>query len=583
MRRCDLVGEVDMNYEKITKKVAKQYGVDVEVSADERSVFLRGQCGNWADIVAIGKMYVTEGKHVVNDIQLIGHTEQPERLPKLTDSALDGTSWDVVVIGGGISGCAVARELTRYKLKVLLVEKHSDVARGASGANNGMVHAGIDLKHQCLKLKYGVGGNAIYGDVCKELGVDFRRSGQYVIFDSKLIRFFAKGTVKRATRHGIPGVRILGKDEIAQVEPAVKDFAVGALYAPSTGYVSPYQLTIAYAENAVQNGATVSLNTAVLGMEMADGLVAKVVTNRGTLSAKCVVNCAGVFADKVAAMAGDRYFSIHPRRGTDLMLDPKAEGVPTQTISMGPSLKSVSKFGSGSTKGGGVIRTADGNYLLGPDAVEIPDREDTSTNAQSLANVFAKHSQVCPTLRRSDIIAYFSGVRAPTYEEDFIIERSAKVANLVHVAGIQSPGITAAPLFSKDVAEIVRQYLLSAGEQVVLNDAFDPVRPRPVKARQLDDDARDKLIQSDPDFGKIICRCEEISLGEIKQALHNPLGVHTIDGVKRRVRAGMGRCQGGFCMPLITDIIAKETNGQCTDVAKDDIGSNVAVGKIKEV
>ena len=572
-----------MNFDKTIKQVRKKYGVDVTVTADERSVFLSGKCDNWANIVAIGKMFVTDGKHVVNDIELIGHVEQRERLPLVQDDALNGTDWDIVVIGGGVIGCCVARELTRYRLKVLLVEKHSDVARGASGANNGMVHAGIDLKHQCLKLKYGVAGNAMYGDVCKELGVDFRRSGQYVIFDSRLIRFFAKGTAKRAAKHGIPGVKIIGKEEIAAAEPRVKDFAVGALYAPSTGYVSPYQITIAYAENALQNGATVSLNTAVTGLTTENGKVTQITTNRGVFTARCVVNCAGVFADKIAQMANDRYFSIHPRRGTDLMLDPKAQGVPTQTISMGPTLKSLSHFGKGSTKGGGVIRTADGNYLLGPDAVEIPDREDTSTDEESFENVFLKHSQVCPTLKRGDVIAYFSGVRAPTYEEDFIVERSAKVTNLVHVAGIQSPGITAAPAIGKDVANIVKDYLVSQGAEVPINESFNPNRKRPVKAKLLSDEERDALIQKDPDFGKIICRCEEISLGEIKQAIHNPLGVATIDGVKRRVRAGMGRCQGGFCMPLIADIISKETGADVTCVTKDDVGSNIAVGKLKEV
>ena len=572
-----------MDFEKTLNQVRKRFGVEVSVREDERSVFLGGECDNWENIVAIGKMFVTEGKHVVNDIRLAGHVEQPECLPKLTDNALEGTDWDVLVIGGGISGCAVARELSRYKLKILLVEKHSDVARGASGANDGIVHAGIDLKHQCLKLKYGVAGNAMYGDVCKELGVNFRRSGQYVIFDSRLIRFLAKSTVRRAVKHGIVGVKILNKKQIAEAEPRVKDFAVGALFAPSTGCVSPYQLTIAYAENAVQNGIVASLNTAVTAMTVENGKVAKVTTNRGTLAARCVVNCAGVFADKVAEMAGDRYFSIHPRRGTDLLLDPKAEGVPTQNISMGPTLKSVSKFGSGSTKGGGVIRTVDDNYLLGPDAVEVPDREDTSTCKQSFDNVFNKQSQVCPSLKRSDVIAYFSGVRAATYEEDFLIERSSKIANLVHVAGIQSPGITAAPAFSKDVAKTVAEYLTSVGVDVQQNPQFNPIRPRPVKANCLSDEERDKLVKKDPDFGKIVCRCEEISLGEIKQALRNPLGVRTIDGVKRRVRAGMGRCQGGFCMPLVTKIIAEEAGVALTEVNKDDDGSNVAVCKIKEV
>ncbi len=573
-----------MNFNKILSQVYKKYNVDdIAVTETDRSIVLTGECDNWANIVAIGKMFVTEGKHVVNDIRLKGYSEKPEQLPALRDGALEGTSWDVVVIGGGISGCVVARELSRYKLRVLLVEKHSDVARGASGANDGMVHAGIDLKHRCLKLKYVVAGNAMYGDVCKELGVDFRRTGQYVIFDSRLIRFLAKGTVRRTAKFGIPGVRIIGKKQLAQEEPSVKDFAVGALYAPSTGYVSPYQLTVAFAENAVQNGVKVSLNTAVLSMDVQEGKVARITTNRGTFAARCVVNCAGVFADKIAAMADDRYFSIHPRRGTDLLLDPKSQGVPTQTVSMGPTLKSVSSFGGGSTKGGGVIKTIDGNYLLGPDAVEIPDREDTATNRESFDNVFNKQTQVCPKVKRGDVIAYFSGVRAPTYEEDFIIERSTKVENLVHVAGIQSPGLTAAPAFGKDVASMVVDYLNGTGAQVLPNRDFDPVRPRPVRAKDLSDEERDALIKRDPDFGKIICRCEGVSLGEIKQALHNPLGVHTVDGVKRRVRAGMGRCQGGFCMPLIVDIISKEFGIDVNDVTKDDDGSNIAVGNIKEV
>ncbi len=570
-----------MKLQKTVKAVKKKYGIDVVAREDDRSIFLSGECNSWDTVVAIGKEFVTEGKHVVNDIRLAGYQPKPERLPLLKDDKLEGTSWDVVVIGGGISGCSVARELTRYNISVLLVEKHSDVARGASGANDGMVHAGIDLKHKCLKLKYGVAGNALYADVCRELGVDFRRSGQYVVFDSRLVTLLARSTVKRSRKHGISGVRTVGKREICTAEPCVKDFAKGALYAPSTGVVSPYQLTVAYAENAVQNGATVSLDTAVLSMERRDDRIVNIVTNRGSFSARCVVNCAGVFADKIAQMASDRYFSIHPRKGTDLLLDPKADGLPNGNISMGPSVKSSHEHTN--TKGGGVIRTVDGNYLLGPDAVETPEREDVGTEKSSVDGVFAKQSRVCPSLSKGSVIAYFAGVRAPTYEEDFLIERSSKVRNLVHVAGIQSPGLTAAPAFSKDVAQMVKECLEESGDMVELNDSFDPVRPKPVRAKNLTDSHRDELIKQDPDYGKIVCRCEEISLGEIKQAIRNPLGVHTIDGVKRRVRAGMGRCQGGFCMPIITRVIAEELGIDPSEVTKDDGGSNIAVGRIKEI
>lgn len=573
---------VKMNLKKIEKQVFKKYGVKVFATQDERSIFLNGSCDNWQTVVAIGKMFVDKSgaKHVVNDICLENFDAPKPHAPLLFDDALDGTNWDVVIIGGGISGCSVARELSKYNLKVLLCEKHSDVACGASGANDGMVHAGIDLKHQCKKLHYVVRGNAMYADVCKDLGVDFQRTGQYVVFSSKLIKFFAKSYLRRAKKHRIEGVKIIGKREICTIEPRVKDYAVGALKIPTTGAVSPYKLTIAFAENALQNGVKISLNTAVSGMTVADDCVTTVTTNRGAFSAKCVVNCAGVFADKVAAMAGDRYFSIHPRKGTDLLLDPNADGLPTNSISLAPTLKTLKE--NKNTKGGGIILTVDGNILLGPDANETPLAEDTSTTAESVNNVFAKQRKCCGSLQKSSIIAYFSGVRAPTYEEDFIIERSSKIFNLVHVAGIQSPGLTAAPAFCSDVAQLVLDVFATNGEQVTKNEHFNPVREKPVCTKNLSDEERDALVKQNPDFGKIVCRCEQVSLGEIKQAISNPLGVATADGVKRRVRAGMGRCQGGFCLPTVVKTVAEETGVEYQQVNKCDDGSFVAVGQLKQ-
>ena len=571
---------------RLSKKVNaayKKYGVKVNAVVDERSVILTGECGDWQTAVAIGKEFAEDygSKHVVNNIRLKGKTESAPVMPKINDGKLNGTEWDVVIVGGGISGCSVARELSRYNLKVLLCEKHSAVAHGASGANDGMVHAGIDLKHDCKKLYYVTRGNAMYADVCRDLGVEFERAGQYVVFNSKLVKLFARSYLSRAKKHGIPGVEIIGKKEICAIEPRVKDFAVGALKIPSTGAVSPYKLTIAYAENAVQNGVTVSLDTAVTALEHTDCEITKVVTNRGTFSAKCVINCAGVFADKIAEMAGDKYFSIHPRKGVDLLLDPKADGLPNNAISLAPTLKTALK--KSNTKGGGIIKTVDGNILLGPNAHEVFERENTSTEASDISEVFDKQQRCCPSMQRSSIIAYFAGVRAPTYEEDFIIERSGKVKNLIHVAGIQSPGLTAAPAFSKDVAEMAVKLLRSRGFAVESNTGFNPVRSKPVCAKTLSLSERDELIKKDPDFGKIICRCEEVSLGEIKQAVNNPLGVRTIDGVKRRVRAGMGRCQGGFCMPLVVKTIAEELNVPYSDVNKGDVGSYIAVGNLKEI
>ncbi len=572
-----------MKLEKTVKEVYKIYGVKVNAVQDERSVILSGECNDWQTIVKIGKMFVDKksGKHVVNDIKLSGYTEQPPMLPSVCDKSLDKTKWDVVVIGGGISGCSVARELSKYKLKVLLVEKHSDVAHGASGANDGMVHAGIDLKHQCKKLHYGVKGNEMYQQVCSDLGVEFERAGQYVVFSSKFIQLLGRSYLGRAKKHNIPNVKMIGKKEICNIEPQVKDYAVGALKIPSTGAVSPYKLTIAYAENAQQNGVTVSLNTAVLSLEHNDKEITSIVTNRGTFTSKCVINCAGVFADKIAEMAGDRYFSIHPRKGVDLLMDPKGKGLPTNAISLAPTLKTLKQ--NKNTKGGGIIKTVDGNILLGPNAHEVPEREDTTTAMSDVNEVFEKQNKCCPSLQRGNIIAYFAGVRASTYEEDFIIERSRKISNLIHVAGIQSPGLTAAPAFSVDVAEMTVELLKSRGETVEKNANYNPKRIAPVIAKNLEESELDKLITDNPDYGKIICRCEQISLGEIKQAINNPLGVATIDGVKRRVRAGMGRCQGGFCMPMVLKTIADELKVDIKDVNKCDNGSYIAIGNIKEI
>lgn len=571
-----------MNYTKISKKAKKKFGADVNAKETERSIVLSGICNNWQDFVAIGKMFVDKSgkRHVVNDISVKNLPQEPPQTPMLTDTKLADTNWDVVIIGGGISGCAVARELSKYNLKILLCEKHSDVAHGASGANDGMVHVGIDLKHSCKKLYYVTRGNAMYADVCRDLGVDFVREGQYVVFTSRLVKFLAKSYLKRAKKHNIPGVEIISKKEICEIEPCVKDFAVGALKVSSTGAVSPYKLTIAYAENAVQNGAVVSLDTIVGGMVVEQGKIAQVITNRGTVCAKCVINCAGVFADKVAEMADDRYFSIHPRKGTDLLMDANGNGLPTHAISLAPTLKTLKQ--NKNTKGGGIIKTVDGNILLGPDAIETPLREDVSTTAQSVNSVFEKQHLCCPSMQKSDIIAYFSGVRAPTYEEDFILERSTKVKNLVHVAGIQSPGLTAAPAFAKDVSQLALDFFAEEGIAVTKNKNFNPVRPKPVCTRNLSAAQLDEVIKENPDFGKIVCRCEQVSLGEVKQAINNPLNVATIDGVKRRVRAGMGRCQGGFCMPVVVKTIAEEKHIAYSDVAKGDLGSYVAIGNIKE-
>lgn len=299
-------------------------------------------------------------------------------------------------------------------------------------------------------------------------------------------------------------------------------------------------MTIAYAENAVQNGARIALNTAVLGMDVENGKITAVHTNRGTLHPALVINAAGVFAEEVARMAGDRFFSIHPRRGTNSILDRKA-GAFMHSIASVKGTDTVSRTHS---KGGGILHTVHDNLLIGPDAVETYEKENTATYPESIAHVFSKQKITMPALTERDIITYFTGVRAPTFEEDFIIERGRRTHNLIHVAGIQSPGLTTAPAVAVDVADMAVS-ILTHDRPVAANPDFDPHRPGHPRAREMDDETRAAYIAKNPDYGVIVCRCEEISRGEILDALRSNVCVPTVDGVKKRVRPAWDAARAG--------------------------------------
>lgn len=540
-----------MSIDRMNRKLNKAFGGQVSASLEDNCIVLRGSLEKWADVVNAGQMCAKPHSncHVVNDIVCTGEKDAPMRMPSLEDKALDGKRPDVLVIGGGISGCSIARELTRYRLSVLLVEKECDLALGASGRNDGEVHPGIDLGRGSLKHKYIRRANHMYDEVCRELDVPFKRVGQYVGFVKRGYKPFVwLYCMWRKYIDGIEDTELISGSELHRREKNLNPDFLFAISNPSSGSVSPYNLTIAYAENAVKNGAEVSLNTVVTGMELENGSITAVETNRGVIRPRMVINCAGVFSDKIAQMAGDRFFSIHPRRGTNSILD-KKEGAYFGSIS---SIKGASSPGVTHTKGGGVLHTAHGNLLIGPDAIETCQRENTETNPDSIERVFAKQKLTLPRLSERNIITYFTGVRAATYEEDFIIERGRKTENLIHVAGIQSPGLTTAPAVAVDVSELASK-LLGAEK----NERFDPIRKAPPHLAAMSDDERAELIRKNPDYGVIVCRCEEISRGEILDALGSNICVPTLDGVKKRVRPGMGRCQGGFCSPLVVQIIAE--------------------------
>lgn len=569
-----------MSYcKKINRILKKRYGGRVTARESDRVLYLEGSLDSWADVVSAGLLAANRRKYdgLVNDIVFTGATIQPMRLPSIKDSALEGKTPDVLIIGGGIIGCSIARECARYEMNILLIEKEHDVAMQTTSRNDGMVHPGIDLIPGQVKRIYNMRGNRMYDSVCRELDVPFNRSGQYIGFIGKKMAIAAFFGQLYYHIFG-PRVQYLSKQAFFQREPNMNPAISAALFYPDAGVVSPYGLAIAYAENAADNGVSFSFDTAALDMTLKNGKIVNVKTNRGTIYPKVVINAAGVFAEDIARMAQDRFYSIHPRKGTNTILDHKAS-IRMNTI--------VSSFGTSSTKkqhtkGGGLVKTIDQNTLVGPDAVETYLKEDFTTSAKNISFVFDRQRKTDPALNQRDAITYFSGVRAATYEEDFVIRKGKWTRNLVHAAGIQSPGLTAAPAIAEDVSRMAKE-LLESEREVKANASFNPIRKGIVRENELDLASRDALIRENPDYGEIVCRCEQISRGEVIDALHRSIPCDTLDGVKRRVRPGMGRCQGGFCGPLVLKIIAQETGKSQEEIAKSAPGGELLYGNIKEV
>lgn len=569
-----------MGMKQINRKLQASFGDRVSAAEEEDRIVVSGHLGEWKDIIKACSMCVQKGKkqkkHVVNRIVLDGVVMPKMRIPAEEDTSLEGDTPDVLIIGGGISGVSIARELSRWKLDILLVEKEADLAVQASGRNDGEVHPGVDLKKGSLKQHYVLKGNRMYDRICEELDVPFDRCGQYVGFTRwrYLPAVFLYYLDKRYWC-GVKDTRLVGGKKLHMAEPELNPDFKFAIYNSSAGCVCPYGLTIAYGENAVSNGVRIKLNTAVLGMEVKEGRIISADTNRGRIYPRLVINAAGAFAEDVAVMAGDPFYSIHPRKGTNSILDKKA-GHLIRSIASVKTLKRT----TGHTKGGGLLHTVDGNVLVGPDAEETWEKENFATSQTSVDRVFAKQRGTAGGLSEKDIITYFTGVRAAAFEEDFIIERGRKTGNLIHCAGIQSPGLTTAPAVAEDVAGMAAEFL-SAGGRVEPNPSFNPRRKGVPRLRELPREERDRLIRENPDYGVIICRCEEISKGEIEDALDSPLPVCTVDGIKKRLRPGMGRCQGGFCQPLVTRIISEHEKLPLSRVRKAGGGSIISYGPME--
>ena len=603
--------------EKIRKKIqALPEGDAMKVTEERGCIVLRGTVKEWNTAVKAGQLAVDQKRYlgVINDIRLEGFDYEASAAkgkPSLHDDLLEGASPDVLIIGGGITGCSAARELSRHALSVLLVEKGSDVASGASKANGGVIHVGINFGKNSQKHHYNQIGNAMYRQLSEELDVPLEQKGQVMLCCEKWERIPVWFLRQNGKRLGIPGVRYLKRDELRKVEPEIPDFIDGGMYMPIGGITSPYEMTIALAENAVKNGVRIVFDTAVEGMELEPSCrsgaygemkhITCVKTNRGRIYPKVIINAAGVHADEIAEMADDRTFTIHPRRGTDIIMDQKAGHLvrtsmakapfsilPQDRAQMGSGPAARVRLlirafnGSSHTKGVGLIHSVHGNMLIGPNAVETPDREDRNTYRKEVEDIIAMQQKLSPDLSAGDVIAYFTGVRAPTYEEDFVVRKGIFTDNILEAAGIQSPGVTAAPAIGADLAKWACESLENlCGKAVLSNPDFDPVRKAPPRLRELSVEERDALIRENPDYGVIVCRCEEISKGEILDALRSGLCVPTVDGIKRRLRPGMGRCQGGFCQPLVMQIIADFLGVPLSEVRKSTPGSVITFGDTK--
>ena len=475
--------------------------------------------------------------------------------------------YDVIVIGAGVTGALIARELSRYDLKIALLEKNNDVATETSKANSAIVHAGYDAKEGTLKAKLNVRGAKMMGSLCADLSVPFQNIGSLVLAFSDEEMETLQKLLERGQRNHVPKLEIISQARLHEMEPNVSKRARGALWAPTASIVCPYELTIAAVENAVENGVEFFRNCEAERIVFQKGAFS-VDTPRGALCARYIVNAAGVHADEVAEMIGDRSFRITPRRGEYLVLDKNMGTLVSHVIFQCPT-----KMGKGVL----VSPTVDGNLLTGPNAVDVDDKYDTSTTAKGLRDVQEYVRYSIPSMTTQDVITSFAGLRAHGDQGDFIIGPSGVNPRFLHVAGIESPGLTASPATAEFVAGLLREQGLALRER----PAFSPVRKGPVRFHQLTRTQQKELIAKDPAYGQIVCRCETVTLGEIRDAIRAPAGARDVDGVKRRTRAGMGRCQGGFCGAKVVEILSRELGVPEEAVTKFGGKSNIIYEKTK--
>ena len=566
---------------RINEKVKDKFPeLNIEIRINERNIAtVSGECETWEQLIDVGHFVAEDAKikNVVSEMTVKGLTITPQDYASMAKEGRKKgiiQKTDVVIIGAGVIGCGIARELSKYDFHCIVVDKENDVSVGASKANNGNIHPGHAVKKGTLKHKLNILGNRMYDEWAKDLQFEFQRNGlMYIAWEEEYLPALKRRYTK-GLENGVDGIRYISGEEAMAIDPELKKLdnpPIAAVWLPSLAHVEPYEVTIALAENAAENQVKFMLNTKVCDI-VHDGRIQAVVTSRGVIETKYVINAAGVYADDISRMAGDVSYTIHPRKGTIVLLD-KAKTYPYK-----PQLGFVSNklenrmmnVKNKESKGGGCCKTPEGNYLLGPSAKEVWNKEDTSCDAEGIAYALSccQHKGV----GEKDVIRSFAGVRAADFKEDFIIEKSEVTSGLIHVAGIQSPGLSAAPAIAKMVENILLEEMKKEGMSYKRKKNYQPYRPKRRVFRKLSLEEQNKLIKENPDYGQIVCRCEFITKGEILDAIDSPVVPTSVDAIKRRTRAGMGRCQGGFCLPVVLQILAQAQQQDCTEIdftAKD--------------
>jgi glycerol-3-phosphate dehydrogenase len=475
---------------------------------------------------------------------------------------------DVLIVGAGVIGGSIARELSKYDLNIVVIDKETDVANGTTKANSAIVHAGYDAVEGTLMAKYNALGNSMFDKLSKELDFPFTRTGSIVVANSEEEREHLEGLLERGIENNIPGVKIVEKDELRVIEPKINDEAIAALLAPTAGIVGPWEMTIALMENAMDNGVVLDLNTEVLNIEKIEGGY-RVVTNKRDYEAKCVINASGVYADRIHNMVAEETFKIIPRRGQYFVLDKTQGGLVNHVIFQCPT-----KLGKGVL----VTPTVHGNVLVGPDAEDLGDRENLGTTTERLDFVREHALKSIPELNFREGIRNFAGLRAQPSTNDFIVGEVEGAKGFIDVAGIKSPGLSSAPAIALDVVEIAKEIL----GDVKVNENFKANRRPHYEFISENAEKKAELIREDNRYGNMVCRCENITEGEIVDSIHRNVGATTVDGVKKRCRPGMGRCQGGFCGPKIQEILARELKISLEEVILDKADSYILTGETKK-